>query len=162
MLIGLSRLQMLICSRCMADARISKPHSRLWDLIAADCPRSVTQVIVIHHHLMRKITQKALADRMRALMSREAPPNIGSSHAPPQSSGVSSQPPSASGVTRTMTTSAVQQLRNEDGTVFQLPPTPVHCEYRTAIPVSRQAARDAFLAMEHNANGYTIGEWYVW
>ena len=111
-----------------------------------------------------EINQKAHADRMRALMSGEAPPNIGSqassSQAPPQSSGVSSQGPTASGVTRT--TSGAQQLRNDDGTVFSLPPTPVYCECRTAIPVSRQAARDAAMAMEHNANGYTMGEWYVW
>ena len=28
-----------------------------------------------------------------------------------------------------------------------------HCEYMTAIPVSRQAARDAFVATQHNAHG---------
>ena len=59
-------------------------------------------------------------------------------------------------------TSAVEPLRNEDGTVFQLPATPAHLEYMTAIPVCRQAARDAVIAMEHNANGHSLGVWYVW
>ena len=113
-----------------------------------------------------EINQKAHADCTRALMSGEAPPDICSqsstSQAPPQSSGVSSQTMSASGGTRTTATSVVQQVQTEEGTVYQLPQTPVHCEHRTAILVSRQAARDAYMAMEHNANGYTMGQWYVW
>ena len=59
-------------------------------------------------------------------------------------------------------TSGAQQVQIEEGTVYRTPPTPIPSEYRTAIPVSRQAARDAYMAMEHNANGYTMGQWYVW
>ena len=103
-----------------------------------------------------EVIQLAHAEHMRALMSGQAPPNLGSQASSSQarlSLRVLSQPP---------VTSATQLLRNEDGTVFQLPSTPAHCEYMTAIPVSRQAARDAFVAMEHNANGHSMGEWYVW
>ena len=79
--------------RCLVDRSCFNLHfqgscSRPWDLITPDCLRSVTQVIVIHHHLMPEILQKAHADRMRALMAGEAQPNIGS-----QSS--SSQAPSS-------------------------------------------------------------------
>ena len=36
--------------------------------------------------------------------------------------------------------------------IYKLAPTPG--EYRRSIPVSRQAVRDAYMAMEHNANGW--------
>ena len=114
----------------------------------------------------KEVIQLAHAEHMRALMAGQAPPNIGSqassSQAPPQSSSAFSQRSQASGTSAAPATPATQLLRNEDGTVFQLPPTPPQCEYMIAIPISRQAARDAFVAMEHNANGYSMGEWYVW
>ena len=37
-----------------------------------------------------------------------------------------------------------------------------HLEHRRTIPASRQAARDAFIAMQHNAQGFTMADWYVW
>ena len=112
-----------------------------------------------------EVMQLAHAEHMRALMAGQAPPNLGSpassSQAPPQSSSASSQRSHVSGISAPPVTPAAQPLRNKDGTVFQFPPTPAHCEKMTAIPVSRQAARDPFVAMEHNANGYVMGEWYV-
>ena len=107
-----------------------------------------------------EVIQLAHAERMRALMSGQAPPHVGSqassSQAPPQSSSASLPPSQSVGSLAPTATSATQPLRNEDGTVFQLPATPPHLEYMTAIPVSRQAARDAVVAMEHNANGRLV------
>ena len=113
-----------------------------------------------------EITQRAHADHMRALMSGQTLPNLGSqassSHTPPQSLSASTQQPNASVTTGQAATSGGQVMQNENGTAFRRPPTPAHCEYRTAIQVSRQAARDDFVAMERDANGYSMGEWYVW
>ena len=50
----------------------------------------------------------------------------------------------------------------EAGRVYKTNPTPRPLEYRRAIPVSRQASRDAFLAMEYNPQGFSMGDWYVW
>ena len=101
-----------------------------------------------------EVIQLAHAKHMRALMAGQAPPNIGSqassSQAPPQSSSAFSQRTLASKTSAPPATPPTQLLRNEDGTVFQLPPTPPQYEYMIAIPVSRQAAREAFVAMEHN------------
>ena len=112
--------------------------------------------------------EKAHADRMRALMSGKAPPRLTSnqpqvqSQQPSQSSGVPPQQATASGPTRTGNTANDQQVLIEAGRVYKTNPTPHHLEYRRAIPVSRQAARDGFLAMEHNPQGFNMGDWYVW
>ena len=63
-------------------------------------------------------------------------------------SGVPPQQATAGGPTRTGEAANDQQVLVERGRVYKISPTPVHLEYRRAIPVSRQAARDAFLAME--------------
>ena len=46
--------------------------------------------------------------------------------------------------------------------VYKTPATPSDKPYMVEIPVSRQASRDAILAMECNPQGFTTGEWYVW
>ena len=50
----------------------------------------------------------------------------------------------------------------EAGRVYKTNPTAQHLEYRRAIPVSRQAARDAFLAVQCDPQGLSMGDWYVW
>ena len=111
---------------------------------------------------------KAHSDRMRAPMAGEAPPRFTSNQPPvqsqqsSQSSGVPFQQPTASGPTRKTAEARDQQAQLESGTVYKTPPTPAHYEYRRAIPVSRQAVRDAYMAIEHSANGFSMGEWYVW
>ena len=105
---------------------------------------------------------KAHSDRMNALMAGAAPPRFTSGQLSGQSQRSSCAIPATNCTTRTTTTAMDQQVQIEAGRVYRTPPTPTQCEYRRAIPVSRQAARDAYLATEHNANGFSMGEWYVW
>ena len=119
-----------------------------------------------HTAATEEVAQRAHEQHTQALVSGQAPPNIGSqassSPAPPQSSSAFSQQPQSRETAAPPATSTTQPLMNEGGTAYQLPATPPHLEFMTATPVSRQAARDAFLAMQHNALGYTMGDWYVW
>ena len=109
---------------------------------------------------------RAHAERMRAIMSGEAPPPLGpnqpqvQSQQPPQSSGVPPQQATKSGPTRTGQAANDQQALIP--LVFKISPTPAHLGYRRAVPVSRQSARDAFLAMEYNPQKISMGDWCVW
>ena len=92
-------------------------------------------------------------------MSGEAPPRLGINQPPTasqQSSQSSGMPPTqvaATGPTRTGHSTNDPLVLIEPGKVCETGPTPVDKEYRYSIPVSRQAARDAFLAMGHNPQG---------
>ena len=92
---------------------------------------------------------KAHAERMRAIMFGEMPPQVApnqphvQSQPPSQSSGVPAQQATASAPTRKGQAANDQQELSPPGRVFKISPTPAHMEYWRAIPVSRQAARDA-------------------
>ena len=113
---------------------------------------------------------KAHAARVRAIMSGEAPPQLGAGQPRllevqqlPKSSGVPLQPAcAASGPTRTGHAMGGQSSLVDPARVYKTPATPADKPYRVKIPVSRQASRDAIMAMEHNPQGFTMGEWYVW
>ena len=143
--VGLRLLRTQICSSSMISLQWWNLHCERWVLTIPDCQCDATQTPADE-----EAAEKAHADRTRALMSGEAPPRLTSNQPP-----VQSQQPSG-------TTANDQAVSLETGRVYKTNPTPHRLEYRRAIPVSRQAARDALLAMEYDPQGFSMGDWYVW
>ena len=113
----------------------------------------------------------ANAAHTRAIMSGEAPPQLGSgqpSHMPaqptPKSSGAPPAPASSAGApTRTGYTVADQSSTLiQPGRIYQTPQTPAPLPYRVTIPVSREACRSATSTTQWNEKDFTTGEWSVW
>ena len=138
-----SLLPVSTCSRCMTSVESLKLCCRRWVLTIPDCQWHVTQ-LSSHNATFRP---HACTYGRRSATTLHIHPSPVQSQQSSQFAGVPFQQPNASGPTRTTAAARDQQVQIEAGTVHRTPSTPTQYEHR---------------AMEHNANGPSMGEWYVW
>ena len=96
---------------------------------------------------------KAHADRTRAIMSGETRHNW---------EPTSLRQRRSSRPVFRCATAASRRQRSHQNRACNERPACVDCKQYRHYPVSRQASRDAFLTMENNPQGFTMGEWCAW
>ena len=164
--IGPSLSPVLTCSRCMTSVESLKLRCRRWVLTIPDCQWHVTQASRYRHTMPtdEAAAAKAHSDRMRALMAGEAPPRFTStqlqsnrnSHPSLQVCHPSNQmqvgPPE-----RQLQRGTSKCRLKQEQSIGHLQPNSV----RVQACYPSQSTGSQYMAMEHNANGFSMGEWYV-